>query len=410
MNLKDILSSIEKSREGIIADMAKLISIPAIGPYNGGEGEVKKADALMKCLEGFDSVERYDVEDDQFPGVIRPNVVAIKKGKKKGTVWIVSHLDTVLPGNISEWNTEPYAATVVGDKIYGLGTEDNGQAILSSIYSTKFIDAGTLKGMSIGLAFVADEETKSAMGVGHLIKQGLFTKDDFILVPDWGSPNGRFIDVAEKHLIWFKIEVHGKQTHGAVPNKGINAYRVGINFLSDLLKRFEEKFTKENPLYRPACSTFEPTRASETVGNVNTIPGYYEFYIDCRLIPDYTIEEITDFVFDVAKEHSEKSSAKIVVSIEQSTQSGPQSSIDSKHYIEFKNSIEEVLGIDVTAVGVGGGTCANFFREIELNAYVWECGGGTLHQPNEYVEISNIINDAKVFATLFYNLCVNSLE
>ena len=41
-----------------------------------------------------------------------------------------------------------------------------------------------------------------------------------------------------------------------------------------------------------------------------------------------------------------------------------------------------------------------------MNAYVWECGGGTLHQPNEHVLISNMITDAKVYANLFYRLCV----
>ena len=54
----------------------------------------------------------------------------------------------------------------------------------------------------------------------------------------------------------------------------------------------------------------------------------------------------------------------------------------------------------------GGATCANFFRLAGHDAYVWETGGGTLHGPNEYVEIQNIINDAKVFATMFWKLCV----
>ena len=42
-----------------------------------------------------------------------------------------------------------------------------------------------------------------------------------------------------------------------------------------------------------------------------------------------------------------------------------------------------------------------------MNAYVWESEGGSLHQPNEFVKIDSIITDAKVFATLFYKLCVD---
>ena len=89
MQLDDVLRVIEDSRDGIVKDMCSMIRIPAIGPFNGGVGECERADFIQTLLEGhFDSIERYDVEDDQFPGIIRPNVVARKHGKKNGTVWI----------------------------------------------------------------------------------------------------------------------------------------------------------------------------------------------------------------------------------------------------------------------------------------------------------------------------------
>ena len=72
--------------------------------------------------------------------------------------------------------------------------------------------------------------------------------------------------------------------------------------------------------------------------------------------------------------------------------------------------MERVTGNRPSAVGVGGGTCANFFRVDGFNAYVWQCGGGTLHAPNEYVEMSNLMTDAKVFVTLFHDLCVVGRE
>jgi succinyl-diaminopimelate desuccinylase len=57
-------------------------------------------------------------------------------------------------------------------------------------------------------------------------------------------------------------------------------------------------------------------------------------------------------------------------------------------------------------VGIAGGTCSNFFREKGLDAYAWQTGEGTLHAPNEYLLIDNLVNDTKVFATLFYKLCL----
>ena len=68
-------------------------------------------------------------------------------------------------------------------------------------------------------------------------------------------------------------------------------------------------------------------------------------------------------------------------------------------------SVESITGNIPRAIGVGGGTCANFFRERGFDAYVWQCGGGTLHAPNEYALLDNIMVDAKVFATIYYRLC-----
>ena len=406
MSLEMILKKIDDSRNDIIKDMMDMIRIPSIGPANGGEGEGKRADFLMTLLNGYDEIKRIDVDDADYPGIKRPSILAVKKGKRKGTVWIVAHTDTVLPGDLTLWKYPPFEPHLEDGKIYGLGAEDNGQAVISSIYASKFFDM-ELKGRSMGIALVADEETTSEMGIGWLVKNGYFTKDDIILVPDWGSPGSSMVDVAEKHLLWVKVSVKGKQTHGSTPGLGLNAYRIGAKFMTDLLKELEEKYSKRDDIFYPPVSTFEPTKNSVTVGNVNTIPGYYEFWLDCRILTCYDPKEVYDFMVSFAKKESKRTGAEISVDKEQLTFSGSPSNIDSDEYRLFCRSIKEITGIDVTALGIGGGTCANFFRLAGMNAYVWESEGGSLHQPNEFVKVDNIVTDAKVYATFFYRMCID---
>ena len=406
MDLAEILKKIDDSEEDMINDMSTMIRIPAIGPLNGGKGEGERADMIMTLLSGFDSIERIDVADAHVPTVLRPNILARKNGKGKGTVWIVSHMDTVLPGDLEEWQTPPYKPVVKDRKIYGLGTEDNGQAVIGSIYGAKFVKLNENSRRSVGLAIVADEETTSLMGIEHLIKLGKFTDDDVFIVPDWGVAGGTMIEVAEKHLVWLKITVEGKQTHGSTPNRGLNAYRVSTNLLADLLKRLDDKYNILTDMFRPPMSTFEPTKRPATVGNVNTIPGYDEFYLDIRLLPNYDPDEMIEFVRTVAAEYQKKTKAKIDVIVEQRTYAGSPSRTDTEEFKAFKESVMSVVGKEPETIGVGGGTCANFFRLDGLDAYVWQTGGGTLHQPNEYCEIDNLKSDAKVFATLFHKLCV----
>ena len=406
MELAEILKKIDDSEKDMINDMSAMIRIPAIGPLNGGKGEGERADMIMSILSGFDSIERIDVADVHVPTVLRPNILAKKNGKGKGTVWIVSHMDTVLPGDLEEWLTPPYKPVLKDRKIYGLGTEDNGQAVIGSIYGAKFVKLSENSRRSLGLAIVADEETTSLMGIEHLIKLGKFTEDDVFIVPDWGVPGGTMIEVAEKHLVWLKFTIEGKQTHGSTPNRGLNAYRVSTNLLADLLKRLEDKYNIYTDMFRPPSSTFEPTKRPATVGNVNTIPGYDEFYLDIRLLPNYDPDEMIEFVKSVAAEYQTKTKAKIDVIVEQRTYAGAPSRTDTEEFKAFKESVMSVVGKEPETIGVGGGTCANFFRLKDMDAYVWQTGGGTLHQPNEYCEIDNLKSDAKVFATLFYNLCI----
>ena len=406
MSLESVIDSIEKARDNIISDMVEMIRIPAIGPFNGGEGETARADHLMSYLKDFDVVERKDVADIHFPSVNRPNIIAKKFGKEKGTVWIVSHMDTVLPGDLSKWDSPPFEPKVDGDRIFGLGAEDNGQAVIASIYGAKFIENGSLSKKSIGLAIVSDEETTSLMGISHLIDEGCFSEDDVIIVPDWGVPGGTMIEVAEKHLLWFKVCVNGKQIHGSIPDKGLNSFRISADLICKLSDRLKEKFGNSNPIFRPSVSTFEPTKSYSDPVSVNIIPGYFEFYMDCRILPEYDPEIVFDYVKRIVSEYSEETEAEIGVVLEQMTFSGKPSSTDSEAFKAFRESVEAVVDGKVETVGVGGGTCANFFRLKGMDAYVWQTGGGTLHQPNEHVFVSNIISDAKVYANLFYRLCV----
>jgi succinyl-diaminopimelate desuccinylase len=159
-------------------------------------------------------------------------------------------------------------------------------------------------------------------------------------------------------------------------------------------------------MFMPHRSTFEPTRSIATVENVNTVPGYHEFSMDVRLLPEYDMDDVVITARSVASCISEKYGADITIGEIQRHQSGRRSSTDDPAYLALRDSVKHVTGTEPTPVGVGGATCANFFRAKGYDAYVWETGGGTLHTPNEYVEIENIVTDAKVFATLFYKLCV----
>ncbi len=405
-SLEDVLELIEGSYDDMVETMIGMIRFPALAPFNGGDGEGSKADYLQAKLMGFDTVRRIDVPDSHDPTVMRPNILARKEGGSRGTVWVVAHMDVVPAGDPAKWDTPPFEPVFRDGRVYGRGTEDNGQSIISSMFASRFLLDQELEGMSIGVAYVADEETGSEMGIQRLLDMGLFSEDDIIMVPDWGSPGGSEVEVAEKHMLWLKVEVEGRTTHGSTPDLGINAYRVSTYLLADMMDRLPELFPEEDAIFSPPGSTFEPTRRPATVDGVNIIPGHDEFYMDIRLIPSHDPSDVLDRAREIAAEHEGRTGARITVSAAKMEVSGRPSSPDTLGFRALCQAVESVTGGVPTVVGVGGSTCANLFRKAGFDAYVWQCGGGTLHAPNEHVVMDNLMVDAKVFATLYYNLCV----
>ena len=404
--LDQVISEIESSEQEIVRTTIEMIGIPALAPVNGGDGEGRKADYLMTKTAGFDEVRRYDVPDRTDPSVKRSNIVAVKKGKRKGTVWLVAHMDVVPTGDEALWDAPPFEPVLRDGRIYGRGTEDDGQSVMSSMFAAKPFLSEELEGMSLGVAWVADEETSSTCGIQYLLDQGVFCEDDVIIVPDFCTKDGRLIDVAEKHIVWLKFIVEGKTTHASTPYLGVNAYKVSTLLLMELIESFEGRFGDSNDMYYPRSSTFEPTKRIATVENVNTIPGYDEFCMDVRLNPEYDPDLVVKMAEEIAEVYSESTKARIKVEVIQMARAGKPSSVESKGFEAFLESIEQVMGKRPEPVGIAGGTCSNFFRLKGLDAYAWQTGDGTLHAPNEYLTVKNLMNDAKVFATLFYKLCM----
>jgi len=191
-NFKRISKQIDESRNEAVELMKAIVPIKALGPLNDGNGESEKAEFIIKYLKtiGFKDVTEYPASDSSVPGASRPNIVACIPGKNPDkTVWILAHLDVVPEGDLSKWETDPFEAVVKDGKIFGRGTEDNNQGMVSGIVAAKaFLDSGIQPLYNIGLALVADEETGSTFGLEYVLEnyRHLFSEDDIIIVPDAG--------------------------------------------------------------------------------------------------------------------------------------------------------------------------------------------------------------------------------
>ncbi|MDR2494914.1 MAG: M20 family metallo-hydrolase [Spirochaetaceae bacterium] len=378
---------------------------PAVSPQSGGEGELEKALFLETWLKqkGVTHLERYDAPDPKAKGGVRPNLTATVPGAADNTrLWIMSHLDVVPPGELSQWASDPWTVVRKDRRIIGRGVEDNQQGLTSSVLAAlSLIHQGITPPHTVKLLFAADEETGSDYGVGWLLKQpGVFRKDDAALIPDSGDPLGETIEIAEKNLLWMKFTTTGVQTHGSRPCQGVNAHLAGAALALALHHGLSEKFPARDALFEaPGYSTFEPTKQEANVPNINTIPGEDVFCMDMRILPRYPLKdalaEIDRITADVAAKYGVAVKSEVVQSAQSKTTPD-----DAPVVALLARAIREVYGTEPRTVGIGGGTMAAPLRNGGIDAAVWCRLQDQAHQPNEYAVIDHILGDAKVMALL----------
>jgi succinyl-diaminopimelate desuccinylase len=400
-----LASRIEQYRDEMVELQMKLCAIPAIAPSSGGEGEAKKAEFLVEWLKanGFVDIEMVKAPDLDAPAGYRPNILAYYRGRSQAkTIWVMTHMDVVPPGEMALWRGDPFKAWVEKGRIHGRGVEDNQQDLVASLFAVKALRAeGIVPPYDIGIALAADEETGSVKGIEYVVKNHkCFRKQDLILVPDAGNEHGTMIEVAEKSLLWLKFKVLGKQAHGSTPEKGVNAFKAASFFiaaLNDLYKIYPGR----DKLFDPPISTFEPTKKEANVPNVNTIPGEDVFYTDMRILPKVKVQDVERTIRTIAVKIEKKYKVKIHTEIVQKAPAAPPTSVQAPVVVALQKAVKAVYKKNAKAMGIGGGTVAAIFRRAGIPAACWSRLDETAHQPNEYCIIENMVGDAKVFGHIF---------
>lgn len=404
-DLGPVFHTIEASKEEMVRFLGDIIAMPAIGPNSSGKGEQEKSNLIEKRLIewGIDGIHHHDAIDEKVPSGKRPNLELKVSGKDHSRrIVVMVHMDVVPPGDPRSWTGDPFILRRDGTKLIGRGVEDNGQALTASVFAMKTLkDLGIKPVYDVSIFLVSDEEETNLKGIGHLLDKGLFNKEDLILVPDHGEPEGRVIELCEKTLLWLKITVKGKQCHASMPGLGNNALRASMLFGSEVDEALHQKFDRKDPGFDHPISSFEPTKKGPGVDGINVLPGEDTFYMDCRLLPGYTIDEVVSVMREVADRIEKGTGTQIVIETEFTETTLHPTSPDAEIVRMLSSAIKRTTGKDHINGGIGGGTCAALLRNNGFEVAVWETIHNRAHSSDEYILIDNLINDCKVLSALF---------
>ncbi len=212
------------------------------------------------------------------------NIYAFNKcfDHSKPTILLNSHHDTVKPNK--GYTNDPFESKVENGKLYGLGSNDAGGALVSLIAVFTYLYSKENLKYNLVILASAEEESSGDNGIASIIP--LLPEIDFAII---GEPTLMKMAIAEKGLIVFDLKVKGTSSHAAHVNHDnpiINSIDI-LNWINNL--HFEKKSN--------LLGTVKTTVTQINSGNQhNVVPSELVLVLDVRVNECYTNKEIFELL------------------------------------------------------------------------------------------------------------------
>ena len=371
-------------------DAKKLLcDLLAIKSVNHCDDEGKVAEYLKDYFKeaGVESVvQRIDDTHANFivhvPGECRD----------KHMVWN-GHIDTVPYGDLKEWNTDPSVPVEMDGKLYARGTSDMKSGLAAMAYTlAEIVKAGKKPAFDITLVGTCDEE-KNGLGAIELLREGYFPDVKEVLI---GEPTGLNIGIAQKGCLWLEFEVHGKTSHGAYPEQGVNA----VDYAVEVASRLKEFVTSKSH----EVLGFATAQITGISGGVapNMTPDRCQVLMDMRLVPGQTKEDVIQHLYVVAEELKEKTGGQLHVEVAvKNDRMAVSTAAEDAFTLELKKHIQE-HGVEPQNIGINYFTDGSLLlaEHPELKILLFGAGEADLcHKANECVILEKYYKSIEILTS-----------
>jgi len=404
---------IEAEREALVALCVELVRVPSENPPGRDYRLVCELVGERLRRRGF-AVEYVRAEGALADSDAHPrwNVIArYDSGRPGPTVHFNSHVDVVAPGR--GWSRDPFGGEVVDGRVYGRGSCDMKGGLASSIAAVEaLVDEGFVSAGAIEVSATADEESGGYAGVAWLAERGWFAprRIDHVIIPE---PFHRdLVCLGHRGVWWGELATSGHIAHGSMPFQGDCAIRHMAAVIDAFERRLWPRLRK-----RETAVPVIPAGARQATLNLAAVHGGLPESLEglptplvadhCRLMLDrrYLQEESRDEV--VAEIHA------ILEQVAGERASFDYTLAEVMHVPPTTNDVRAATPqAGARAIAEVEGKPARFVaspgtydqKHIHHIGGVTDCvayGPGHLdlaHQPDEYVEIRDLVSAAAVMA------------
>ena len=322
------------------------------------------------------------------------------------------HTD-VVPVDGQDWTSEPFTATIRGDKLYGRGACDMKGFIACALtmlpQAVKLSNAGQLR-RPLHLALSFDEEI-GCLGA-PLILADLKARG---ITPDYcivGEPTNMAMVVAHKGIAVYRCRVHGKSAHSSLIAQGVNA----ISYASRLVGYVDtlaEELSARNGALEDGDEVFTVPYSTLSVGTIhggtatNIVPNLCEFTFDYRNLPHMTQDDVLAPIQAKIAELNAQMQARAPETGIELMQEESVPAMTDNNSAELQSLIAALTGDDErhkVAYATEGGQ----FTNAGIPTII--CGPGSIeqaHKADEYVELNEIVRCDGFLQKLLTSCAVN---
>ena len=301
------------------------------------------------------------------------------------------HTD-VVPVDGQAWTSEPFTATIRGDKLYGRGACDMKGFIACALTllpkAVELSNSGQLS-RPLHLALSFDEEV-GCLGA-PLILADLKARG---ITPDYcivGEPTNMAMVVAHKGIAVYRCRVHGKSAHSSLTATGVNA----ISYASRLIG-YVDTLAEEISHRDDNDALFDVPYSTLSVGTIqggtatNIVPNLCEFTFDYRNLPHMTQDDILLPIQAKVVELSAQMQARAPETGIELTQEESVPAMTDNDSAELQALVVALTG-DTQRHKVAYATEGGQFTNSGIPTII--CGPGSIeqaHKADEYVKLNEI--------------------
>ena len=362
-------------------------------------------------LELIQWVERYladlNVPTRRVPNAegTKSNLMAMIGPAVEGGVLLSGHTD-VVPVDGQPWSTDPWTLTERDGRLYGRGTCDMKGFLALALAVAPDLAAANLR-KPVHLAFSYDEEV-GCLGAPDMIDviAREVPRPALVVV---GEPTDMVAVRAHKGIASFKVTVTGREAHSSLTHLGVSANMMAIKLMAMLVTLSERLEREADP-----NSPFTPKGATLTIGQVNGGTAVNILARECVFIFDLRTPAGMDPVALLSDFFAMTSAldAEIKAKAPEGGVKVERRSLTPAFAPEEDGVAEafarKLAGDNGPARVVPYAAEAGQFQGAGFSTVI--CGPGSIdqaHQPDEYVEVSQMQRGAAFMRRLIEDLSIS---